>query len=259
MQSHAERFLVDKACASPADLNLVALNGGKYCLKTDQQWDGLRRAVHRDCVEGRRNFLVEHKTPVFKLFFDIDFAHATLGLEYVLDTLLPCILQGVEDALDTPVVFQDVLVATSPPKQKGELTKTGVHIHWLQLEVTDASKGRQRVHMAVDMMSALAVRESVLNQLGSLPDQGLDFKEVVDERVLKQNGIRMMYSQKCSPCEQCLSSKRQAARDHPCTSDPKAVSFWRCRCSGCTQAKAACRVRYRIPFYFDLHPGSSAQ
>lgn len=249
-QSSAERFLADKACSSPADANLVALNGGKYCLQDDQQWDDLRKAVHRDYLDGRKNFLVEHKTPVFKLFFDIDFAHASLGLDYVLDTLLPAILQGVEDALQADVVSQEIIVATSPAKPKGGLTKTGVHIHWVNACVKGPTGTDQHAPMAVDSLAAMAIRASVLHRLGQLPDQGLDFGEVVDERVLKQNGIRMMYSHKCSPCEQCLAGKRQAAREHPCVSEPKAASFWRCSCSGCTQAKAFCKVRNASVYFW---------
>lgn len=246
MTSWAEKFLASKACSSAADLNLVALNGGKFCLESDADWDSLRKAAARDYVTGNRNFLVEHKTPVFRLFFDIDFVHATLGLDYVLETLLPGILQGVEDAIDRQVHFQDVIVATSPAKTiKGGLIKTGVHIHWHRISVQDPSIANHLVQMAVDPASAMAIRASVLHRLHLLPEQGLNLEDVVDERVLKQNGIRMMYSQKCSPCDQCLVGKRDASRHHPCTCSPKTASFWRCQCPECELAKV----------YFKVIPG----
>ncbi len=242
MPSHAERLLASRRCESARELNLVALNGGKFLLDDDAQWQALRKAVARDRVEGNRNFLVEHKTPVFKMFFDIDFAHATLGMDYVTGTLLPGIMEGVEAAIDKEVLFQEVIVTASPPKPKGGLTKTGVHLHWFQVAVQDLSSGRHLVEMAVDAESAMAVRASVLHSLRKLPDVGLSLDDVVDERVLKQNGMRMLFSQKCAPCDKCLVAKRDAVRRAPCEQTPKAASFWHCACPGCARAKAICKV-----------------
>lgn len=242
MPSHAEKLLASKRCESASELNLVALNGGKFLLGEDSEWEALRKAVARDRFEGNRNFLVEHKTPVFKLFFDIDFAHASLGMDYVTGTLLPGILEGVGAAIDKHVLWQDVIVAASPPKPKGELTKTGVHLHWFQVAVNDLSTEQHLVELAVDAETAMAIRASVLHTLKKLPDVGLNLEDVVDERVLKQNGIRMLYSQKCAPCDRCQTARRDASRQSPCECVPKAASFWRCGCSGCTRAKAQCKV-----------------
>ncbi|KAK9816124.1 hypothetical protein WJX74_005572 [Apatococcus lobatus] len=245
MPSHAERLLASKRCESASQLNLVALNGGKFLLEDDSDWQALRKAVARDQFEGNRNFLVEHKTPVFRLFFDIDFAHATLGMDYVTGTLLPGILEGVGAAIDKHVLYQDVIVAASPPKAKGELTKTGVHLHWFRVAVRDVSTEHHLVELAVDSETAMAIRASVLHALKKLPDVGLNLEDVVDERVLKQNGIRMLYSQKCAPCDRCQAAKRDASKQSPCECSPKSASFWRCGCTGCARAKALCKGAQR--------------
>lgn len=251
MPSEAERLLAPKACSSARDCNLVLLSGGKFLLEADEDWEALRAAAARDFRVGARNFLVEYKTPVFKLFFDIDFAHATLGLEYVLQTLLPCILEGVGDAIDKEVVYQDVIIATSPAKPKGELTKTGVHLHWHQLAVNDLTIPEHTVQLAVDSDSALAVRASVLHRLRRLPDEGLDFDAVVDDSVLKRNGLRLLFSSKCLPCDRCLAVRRQAGKDHPCQATPRAASMWACACPGCSSAKNACKVGPEIALLND--------
>lgn len=242
MPSEAERFLAGKACSDASEANLLALNGGKFFLETDQDWASLRRAAAKDHFQGTRNFLVEGKTPVFKLFFDIDFAHDSLGLDYVMDTLLPGILRGVDQAIARKVVHQDVVVATSPPKPKGQLTKTGVHLHWHQIAVDDISIRNHLVHLAVDSVTAMAIRSCVLCELRQLPDQGLSLDDVVDERVLKQNGLRMLFSSKCSPCDECLAQRKEASKQHPCEHSPKSRSFWKCACPGCSQARTLFKV-----------------
>ncbi len=246
MQSHAERWLLGKKAVSE-DPNLLSLNGvhgGKFLLSSDEDWKTLHKNIVRDRLEGNRNFLVESKTPVFKLFFDIDFAHATLGLPYILQVLLPAILTGVEAAMDSnyAVAYQDIIVASSPSKPKKELTKTGVHLHWQQMALKDQCSNEHRVQPAVNPDTAMAIRASVLECLAGLPDEGLNFSEVVDEAVLKQNGIRMLFSSKSSPCTQCSTAKRKASKDHPCEQQPKAVSFRRCTCPGCMQARQQCKV-----------------
>ncbi|KAK9827059.1 hypothetical protein WJX74_004950 [Apatococcus lobatus] len=245
MPSEAEKLLASKACASAKDCNLVSLSGGKYLLQAEEDWSALRAAAARDFVAGARNFLVEYKTPVFKLFFDIDFAHATLGLDYVLQTLLPRILEGVAGAIDKQVVYQDVIIATSPAKPKGELTKTGVHLHWHQLAVDDLTIQSHQVQLAVDSESALAIRASVLHELRQLPDVGLDFDAVVDDSVLKRNGLRLLFSSKCLPCDQCMAVRKQAGKDHPCEAAPRAASMWACDCPGCRAARNACKAGQR--------------
>lgn len=246
MHSHAERWLVAKKVDSE-DPNLLALNGvhgGKFLLSSDEDWRNLHKNIVRDSLEGNRNFLVESKTPVFKLFFDIDFAHATLGLPYILEVLLPAILTGVEAAVDSKhaVVYQDIIVASSPSKPKKELTKTGVHLHWQQMALKDQLSNEHRVQPAVNPDTAMAIRASVLECLAALPDEGLNFSEVVDEAVLKKNGIRMLFSSKSSPCQDCSAAKRKASKEHPCEQQPKAVSFWKCTCPGCMQARRQCKV-----------------
>lgn len=253
MQSHAERWLASKTSESSTEPNLLALNGvhgGKFLLAEDD-WAHLHRLIVRDSLEGNRNFLVESKTPVFKLFFDIDFAHSTLGLPYILKTLLPAIFRGVQRALDTTVLCQEAILAVSPAKPKKELTKTGVHLHWQRILLSDGASKQHWVQPAVDSDSAMAIRAAVLEELAELQDEGLSFSEVVDEAVLKKNGIRMLYSSKSAPCSECLAAKRQAIREHPCQLQPKAVSFWRCSCPGCLQACKQCKVK-RLPLLF-LH------
>lgn len=244
MHSHAERWLVSKK-AEDREPNLLALNGvhgGKFHLPDDGDWGCLHRLIVRDHLEGNRNFLVESKTPVFKLFLDIDFAHSHLGEAYILQQLLPAIAQGVSHAFLPQVVYQDIIVALSPPKPRKELTKTGVHLHWQQVAVRDSINGEQVVQPAVNVESAMGIREAVLRALAGLPDAGLNFKEVVDEAVLKKNGIRMLFSSKSSPCTDCLAAKRTAMKEHPCEAEPKAASFWRCSCAACQRARTHCKV-----------------
>lgn len=69
-RSHAYDFIKDKQ-GTLEEHNLLSLTGGKYLLKTDQEWDRLRRELAADVADGNANFLVEMKTARHPLTMDV--------------------------------------------------------------------------------------------------------------------------------------------------------------------------------------------
>ena len=242
MRSRADLMLQSKR-DTDSGYNLLSTGGGKFFLPADSDWDALREAVAEDSGSGTPNFLGESKTSTFPFFLDIDFAHPTLGLEFVEGPLLTRILRGVADALSPvlPVTHQEVLVAAAPTKQVKGGTKTGVHLHWQWLRLG----GGRKLHLACTTDTAVGIRACILRQLAALPPQDppLAMEDVVDRRVLEKNGCRMLFSGKSLPCDLCMAARKQAGKDLPCRRPELDQPTWRCPCPACREADARLKVR----------------
>lgn len=84
--------------------------------------------------------------------------------------------------------------------------KTGVHLVWPRLEVTQ--------------MIALTMREAILgrlhNEFGSLTEIQNSWSDIIDECVYTTNGLRMPYSNKCEICPECRSKKDRIDNCNTC-------------------------------------------
>ena len=242
MKSHADLLLQSKR-VSDNSYNLLSTSNGKFLLPDDSDWKDLRAALALDHEQRLPNFLVESKTEVFPFFLDIDFAHPSLGLPFVEGPLLTSILWGVADAVSPvfPVIGQQVLVAVAPPKAVKAGTKTGVHLHWQWIRLEFGRK----VHLACSCATAVAIREKIMRRLSQLPTQKppLNMDDVVDRRVLEQNGCRMLFSGKSTPCGDCRKLFKTLAKQFPCERPGDKLPTWKCPCASCRTANDRTAVR----------------
>lgn len=112
---------------------------------------------------GKKLYLVETKTPLFRFFIDLDYTS-------------PCKLEKHQIIEITRRISETIpgrcLCAISSPVKKGSLVKSGIHIHFPECIVTK--------------QKALKLRQE-------LPKDLLEF---VDDSVYKGSGLRMLWSYK---------------------------------------------------------------
>lgn len=112
---------------------------------------------------GVKLYLVETKTPLFRFFIDLDYT----SLKKLERDEIVEIVKRIHERIGGLCVC-----SVSSPKQKGDLVKSGIHIHFPNLVVTKKK--------------ALKLRQLV-------PEDLIQF---VDESVYKGSGLRMIWSYK---------------------------------------------------------------
>lgn len=143
------------------------MNGGTLCVPLSEIDEFMKEYVNQVSTSYNKLYVVELKTPVFKFFMDID---------YVSDSRLSPddIIKIVKDIHQ--VIPGKCIVATSPPKPKDDLIKSGIHIIWPELAVN-----KQK---AIQLMNDV---KSVLRE---------DVAKHIDDSVYKGSGLRMIWSHK---------------------------------------------------------------
>jgi hypothetical protein len=121
---------------------------------------------------GKKLYVVEQKSEVFKFFVDLDYK----AQEKPSDEFILKICGAIHEALDSP---GRCCIARTPTRPVKEGLKTGVHIHWPDLKVTKAQ--------------AISNRAKILL---SLPECQIDWNSVVDSSVYGGSGLRMLWSHK---------------------------------------------------------------
>lgn len=149
----------------------------------DESADAFLSAYALAVVKKLSPCFVELRTPVFKLFLDLDIktrADEDLDFEAVMRVLQA---QAVEFfSLSEP---PRAVVCTTPPRQLPDgCTKAGRHVVW--------------TNIAVSSPTALAFRQAVLERLGlAMPNACANaWTMVVDKCVFEANGLRMAFSGK---------------------------------------------------------------
>lgn len=137
-------------------------------------------------VRGQRPSVVELRTPIYKLFMDLDILLEAEGAEaYDLTPLWHEVQAAVQDFFDAP--SYEMVVCTAPTKKDGDGIKRGAHLYWPTIYVKD--------HLA------LAFREYLIPKLkeSAFGDDAAFLKpweEIVDIMVYKGSGLRMPWSSK---------------------------------------------------------------
>ena len=148
------------------------LMDGGILFVPDEDMHGFFQVYISQIKLGRKLYVVEQKSDVFKFFVDLDYkAQEKPSDEFVLK-----ICEAIHEALDRPGRCCIARTATRPVK---EGLKTGVHIHWPDLHVTKAQ--------------AVSNRAKILL---ALPDGPIDWNAVIDSSVYGGSGLRMLWSHK---------------------------------------------------------------
>jgi hypothetical protein len=127
-----------------------------------------------DCVHavrlGKKLYVVEQKTDVFKFFVDLDYK----GPEALPDD----VILNLVEVMHSVVQKGRCVIARAEPRDVDNQVKTGVHIHWPDVFVTKSE--------------SLALRTRILLELPDDPE----WSQRIDASVYGGSGLRMLWSHK---------------------------------------------------------------
>jgi hypothetical protein len=193
-----------------AVLTHYSLVGGKFNIPPEQHAEWLR--LYADHLQRGREplFFIELRTPIFRMHFDVDFIQPTVPTLSDIVTLVDLASKTMRRFYpDTSTPDYEkrfkAIVLKSPTMVKGhydndglltepiELLKTGFHVIWPFLLVTQNQALTLRESCVVDMVQQLPPRTAPSNS----------YEDVIDECVLTNNGLRMVGSDKAKTCPLC--------------------------------------------------------
>lgn len=185
---------------SPLVATHYGLDGRKYHITQELNKSFLTDMSYALFTKRSRLYLIERKTDVFKMHMDLDFIQRTpVSLEDVktLTRMLTVIMRSFYAGLNAgkaDTLFTSVILGAPSKKsvvEGTEIIKSGYHVIWPFLKVTTSQALAMRYACVADAEQRLPLRESPANA----------YSDILDECVLKANGLRMLGNDKCSPCE----------------------------------------------------------
>lgn len=188
----------------------MSLFGGEYgrLLIPDELHESWLQMYTQELLRGAHSlFFTERRTPIFKMHFDLDFTQPTA---VTLDDLkglashMNQVFRRFYPSVGANSEVWSTAILCAPPKwvkdEKGNPTsmiKSGCHLIWPWLFVDQATALQLRLNVVAH-----------LKQFGSpRPEGGNPYEDVVDETVLKSNGLRMYGSDKAIKCKKCKGRK----------------------------------------------------
>jgi hypothetical protein len=148
-------------------------------------------AYGKDVLRNLKLYVVERRTEVFKMHFDLDFkkAHDDETLEALLEAIQGCVLRFLE-----PGLREESWCIACAVHDDGARKAPGVHLvfPWL---LVDAAKARWMRSAVVNALNA---------RFGALE---ASWEAAVDEAVFMANGLRMVGSDKCRDCAVCRNER----------------------------------------------------
>lgn len=166
--------------------------GGRICLP-DSAIDGFMAAYGIDLHNNLKLYVIERRTPIFKMHFDLDLK--TMHDDAVTKDILEVLQQEVSKFV-TPEMERETWAIACAVLNDQQATRTALGLHvvfpWL----------------LVDTEQALWIRSSVICSLRQrFPTLESDWDIVVDVAVLTSNGFRMVGSDKCRDCTTCHNAR----------------------------------------------------
>ena len=204
---HQTRLSADDSVSKATHFSLGM---GKYAIPPERRQEFLIALAHALHTQQPRLFLIEKKTPVFRMHMDIDFIQKTqVSTEDIkiftamLSTIMRDFYPAVSDE-DAEKMFSVVIMAAAPKRckvpdwpgppdeepEEVQCVKTGFHLIW--------------PFLYVDKPRALSLRYACLKdveqRMPARPWPCNPYSDVIDECVLKENGLRMIGNDKCRTC-----------------------------------------------------------
>jgi RNA polymerase-binding transcription factor DksA len=193
---------------NPADSTHFSYAGGKY-LVPDAENDTFLRLYARElqCTENKkcsRLFLIEKKTHVFRMHFDLDMIQelpVTLVEATELAKLFCSVFATYYPGVSTQtfvcyVHAAPVMEKRGWPDSRGNtpmVVKSGFHFMW--------------PYLLVDQQQSLYLREGCIYaaklKFGERVAPANPFADAIDETVLRKNGLRLVGSDKLEQCSLC--------------------------------------------------------
>jgi len=159
-----EKWLTDKGPGTH-----VLMDGGILQVPFEQLDEFYVECVHAVRL-GKKLYVVEQKTDVFKFFVDLDYK----GPEALPDD----VILNLVEVMHSVVQKGRCLIARAEPRDVDNQVKSGVHIHWPDVFVTKSE--------------ALALRTRILLELPDDPE----WSQRIDASVYGGSGLRMLWSHK---------------------------------------------------------------
>lgn len=162
--------------------------GGKISLP-DEIIDGFFDAYGQDLLRKQKLYVIERRTPIFKLHFDLDLTQ--LHSDAKTRELLQRMRSAVERFYPVPEREETSwAVCCAVLDEQRQRRAKGLHVVFPWLLVNDEQ--------------ALWIRALMVSTLrAELPQLEADWEIVVDVQVLTSNGMRMVGSDKSKPCPEC--------------------------------------------------------
>lgn len=160
----------------------VFLDGGKACVPPDET----QVFVQTYCSalrNGTVQYAVEQRTPVFKLFMDIDLQSRAVLDADMIDRICS-IVYDCSRKFFFPTTASMVVAAAPPRRLSSGSTKTGMHCHWPDILVTSSKAMSFRAFCVAECNKALG--ECFVNT----------WENIIDSAVYKSSGLRMLGSSK---------------------------------------------------------------
>ncbi len=149
---------------------------------------------------GEQLSIVERRTDVYKMHFDVDALNPQPWTEADILWVLQEIRLAMAECFcpeKAAELFRTV-VLVAPPKQVGTMWKTGVHVIYPDLEV-DSAQGLTLRKVSVMRLNKVRRRIEPLNS----------WDDVLDKCVHTANGLRMVGSVKMAKCLQCAAKRKK--------------------------------------------------
>ena len=181
----------------------MSLVGGEYgkLFVPDDLHNSWLQMYTQELERGAHSlFFAERRTPVFRMHFDLDFTQPEMVTEAFLVDMASHINsvfrsfypETAEDAEEWTTVL-----LCAPPKPVGAMVKSGCHMIWPWLMVDQGIALQLRLNVLAHIHKTMPPRPTGANT----------YEDVVDETVLKSNGLRMYGSDKAIKCKTCKSKR----------------------------------------------------
>jgi hypothetical protein len=174
----------------------LRLDGGKLSIPKNKLAQ-FYRLYAKDLDLDIKHYLCETKTPTYKLFVDVDL----LNEEALPDNLILEYSMYIHEVICHYYkhLKPEVIVCTTTPKSVEhnghKYTKTGIHLIWSNIIVSSENISWIRDSIIQYLILKVGEREH---------DK---WSKVIDDSVYKQNGLRMIYSNKMAVCKTCKDSE----------------------------------------------------
>lgn len=170
-------------CGDP--ITHVFLDGGKASVP-DSHAQAFASEYVRALEAGHEQYAVEMKTPIFRLFLDLDIKTEVPWEEARLLEIVACIQGAVREVF--PGNASDLVVCTTPTRDvagSDGLKKQGMHLHWSAIAVT--------CHKALLFRSVALKRCAHAFGEDAFANA---WNDVIDSAVLRGSGLRLVGSRK---------------------------------------------------------------
>lgn len=180
----------------------LLLNGGKINIpeNINEQFLSL---YSKDIESSNANFLCEVRTDIFKFYIDLDFLYVSeiSDIDILFYTYnIQRILDYIIDNSSTNKNISKCIVCLSQPSSKKNLIKMGVHLMFPNL--------------LLNKETALLIRNIIVEYFKNTfySNEHMNWEDIIDETVYKQNGLRMLGSSKIEKCSFCKNKKNDCLK-----------------------------------------------